>query len=393
MDTGFNLEQLHTIITLCLGLICLVFGVTLLRFRIPENDTVKSYRLSVRILSIDYIALSVLVFVMIFFKLRNTPDDVFPFPVLLMSTSQGLIMSFALLSLYSPKKFARKNILRYNVAPLCVLIFLYFVMVAIFGDPVLDSIPDFFLNITQPTVFVRFLILAFNIYQIIFYNALLQKMAIRYVHSLNQYYSDTLQLKPEWARRNFYFAVMFGVMAIVSSLFKDLLIDAIFTAVFAIYYFFFALMYMDYKSIFTKLETGFLNDLTGSVPDEIPVFQPDDKKSFSWLIAKNYIITMRLYLRAGITINDMARIFNTNRTTFSTALNKHEGISFNSFINKLRIEHAKQLLLENPNLSIAEVSHLCGYSEQSNFARQFKILNNETPAAWIRSLQNIRQSN
>ena len=359
-------------------------GVTLMAFNIPEYETVKTYRISVRILSANYLILSLLVFCMVFFGLRNCPDDVFPFPVLLISTSQGFIFAYALVSLYAPKNFARKKVLYYNILPLSLLIILYGVFAAFLGDPVCTSIPDFFSKLLHPTIFIRLLLLVFNIFQIVFYNSMVQKLSVRYTQYLNQYYSDTIQLKPQWAKKNFYMAVMVGLMSIISSLFKDVLIDTIFTVLFCIYYFLFAIMYMQYEEIFKKLEPEFIEDLTQRNPVQKIISGEKKFCGFNWLTAKRHIIDKKLYLQSGVTVNDMAEFFNTNRTTFSTLLNKNERQNFNSFINTLRIEHAKQLLIENPQLSIVEISQQCGYTEQSNFTRQFKLLCNETPAAWVK---------
>ncbi len=384
IEPGISVEQFHSIVTFIWGLICLLMGITLFVFNIPERETVKTYRVSVRILSFNYLILSVLVFCLVFLDLRNSPDDVFPFPILLISTSQGLILVYALVSLYAPKNFARKNILYYNIVPLSLLIILYAVFAVFFGDPVCESIPDFFSKLSHPTILLRLLLLLFNIYQILFYNAMLQKLSARYTQHLNQYYSDTVQLKPQWAKKNFYFAVMIGISAIVSSLFKDVLIDSIFTIVFCIYYFLFAIMYMQYKGIFEKLEPEFIEDLSRNNPVENVTGGEKKLSGFNWGKVKSRIIDQKLYLQSGITVNDMAKLFYTNRTTFSSMLNKNEGQSFNLFINWLRIEHAKHLLLENPELPLVEISQQCGYTEQSNFTRRFKQLCNEPPAAWAK---------
>jgi len=48
----------------------------------------------------------------------------------------------------------------------------------------------------------------------------------------------------------------------------------------------------------------------------------------------------------------------------------------------LRIEDAKQLLIDHPDYPIAVVSELVGYTEQANFSRQFKQITGESPLYW-----------
>lgn len=50
------------------------------------------------------------------------------------------------------------------------------------------------------------------------------------------------------------------------------------------------------------------------------------------------------------------------------------------YIQKLRIQKAKTLLLQNPSLSIAQISDMVGYTSSSYFIKHFKKLENITPS-------------
>ena len=117
-----SIGQIHSIITLAWGMICLLMGINLLAFNIPEKKIVQTYRTSVKVLAANYLVLSVLIFCMVFFGLRNSPDDIFPFPVLLLNLSQGIIFPYTLISLYSPNNYAFKRIIFYNIVLLILLI-------------------------------------------------------------------------------------------------------------------------------------------------------------------------------------------------------------------------------------------------------------------------------
>ncbi|NCA80186.1 MAG: AraC family transcriptional regulator [Sphingobacteriia bacterium] len=378
--------QIHSIITLAWGMICLLMGINLLAFNIPEKKIVQSYRTSVKVLAANYLVLSVVIFCMVLFGLRNSPDDIFPFPVLLLNLSQGIIFPYTLISLYSPNNSAFKRIIFFNIILLIILIIIYLTFAVIFGDPLSNSLPFFFSHLLHPTILIRFLLLLFSLFQIAFYIFQVQKMSLHYIKHMNEYYSDTIQLKPQWARKNFYFAATIAMLSVVASLFKDVIYDTVFTVIFGFFYYLFALRYMRYESIFFKLEPKFIEDLNPASKAEY-VFSEDKKKRFSWENARTQIIEQQLYLHPGITVNDMAELFRTNRTTFSAALNKNEKLSFNSFINRLRIEHAKQLLIDKPELSIVQIAEQCGYSEQSNFTRHFKQYCDQTPAVWSKNFR------
>ena len=76
-----------------------------------------------------------------------------------------------------------------------------------------------------------------------------------------------------------------------------------------------------------------------------------------------------------------------NRTTVSNMVNAHEKMNFNAFINHCRIDEARELIARRPERSFAEIADTVGYSEQSNFARQFRSVTGMTPSQYRYSLQ------
>ncbi len=381
-----GIELVHFIVTVIWGAICLMMGIILAVFHIPENETLKTYRSSVRILAVNYLFLAVFVFCLEFFNLRNSPDDIFPFPILFISISEGIIFPFTLIALYLPVKATKQNVLKYNILPFAILLTGYFLSSAFFGDPVCNTFHDFFSQIdSHPTLVIRFLLLLFNIYQIIYYSAKINRLSTWYIRRLNNFYSDTIQFSPRWAVGIFAFAVSIGMFSIISTFIKNIFFDTVATLIFSVFYFLFALLYMLYKNVFIKLKCEMENESDSSDTSVIGLNYDDNRRSsFDWQTVRSRIIEERLFLKTGITINDMVDYFGTNRTTFSTSLNKNESKNFNTFINHLRIEHAQHVILNQPELTISEIAQICGYTEQSNFTKHFKQFSKETPAIWAK---------
>jgi len=139
---------------------------------------------------------------------------------------------------------------------------------------------------------------------------------------------------------------------------------------------------MQYKSIATSLDPASVDDsFQGDSRDDV-YGEENPKNIFNWQKARHYIINQKLYLQAGITVNKLSELFHTNRTSFSSAVNKNEGQNFSMFINQLRMVEAKKILTENPEKTLTEIAQHCGYTEQSNFTRQFRQLCGDTPAVW-----------
>jgi len=59
-------------------------------------------------------------------------------------------------------------------------------------------------------------------------------------------------------------------------------------------------------------------------------------------------------------------------------------MNFNAWINWLRVQESQTLLVELPQLTIAEISERLGYSDQGNFSRSFQKYMGTTPSSWKR---------
>ena len=79
-------------------------------------------------------------------------------------------------------------------------------------------------------------------------------------------------------------------------------------------------------------------------------------------------------------MEDIAYRFKKSRTYVSNLVNTSENGNFNTFINKLRIAEAERLIKSRPELTLSEVANAVGYSEQSNFTKQFRLVTGKTPS-------------
>lgn len=59
-----------------------------------------------------------------------------------------------------------------------------------------------------------------------------------------------------------------------------------------------------------------------------------------------------------------------------------KGVDFRTWRTRLRIEDAKKELLSNKNLSVNAIAERCGFSDRSNFHRQFQKLMGCSPKTW-----------
>lgn len=59
------------------------------------------------------------------------------------------------------------------------------------------------------------------------------------------------------------------------------------------------------------------------------------------------------------------------------------GISPKTYMRMARLNHVQQIVLQQPNVSLAQLSYLSGYSDQAHFVKDFKKLTGQLPSVYI----------
>lgn len=96
----------------------------------------------------------------------------------------------------------------------------------------------------------------------------------------------------------------------------------------------------------------------------------------------------RPYLNADFSLQEVINRFKLNRTYASRIFNEGFGQSFILVMRHYRIDYAKELLRQNPGISITEVAQQCGYSTVQAFHKAFAYCNGGlTPGRYAQSLK------
>lgn len=82
--------------------------------------------------------------------------------------------------------------------------------------------------------------------------------------------------------------------------------------------------------------------------------------------------------RRHMSLEDIAASTYLSKTYLSSLFKKETGYSISEYINIVRIERSKSLLMEE-NMSIIEIANLCGFEDQSYFTKVFKHIVGITP--------------
>jgi AraC-like DNA-binding protein len=373
----FMIEQTYFVTNVVFIVISAVMGICFLAFPKPMKKEMRNYRISLRALSGAYFVMASLTILLLIFRLNDNSKEALTFYNLLLSTLQALLFAFTLITLLNPRFVNRKQLFLHSL-PLVVLTILYFLFLFVFGDPEIRTIEEFSENMLHPTLIVRFLFFLFYVFQLVFYTVIFLREEKKYERELEDYYADVIQLKLSWVRYAFFSALVIGTLSVISNFFPFALFDIGFTMLFSLFYLGFAIEYIKYNNIYIEIVPAINAAIEPVIENPVVAVQPRR----TWTFYRNMIIIEKYYLKEGINIEEMAIWLKIGRTTLSNFINNEEKMNFNLWINTLRIEEAKRILVDKPELTILNISHLIGYSEQANFSRQFKNITGESPMVW-----------
>lgn len=157
-------------------------------------------------------------------------------------------------------------------------------------------------------------------------------------------------------------------------------------------------MYREYLSqVNTILIIGFLlwrvETLQKLSADETstPDVEEDDVDKLTTIdigaLLQRYCEEPKLYLQHDLTLAQLSEALGTNRTYVSQYF-AQQSITYNTYINRLRIEHFEQIYREAVEslrpFTAQQLAFDCGFNSYSTFAAAFKLFNGQTVTAWMK---------
>lgn len=80
---------------------------------------------------------------------------------------------------------------------------------------------------------------------------------------------------------------------------------------------------------------------------------------------------VKVNYRRRITLDELAKHIYLSRSYLSSIFKEETGMNLSSFINAVRVEKSKALLLDN-TVRLVDVANLCGFEDQSYYTKVFK---------------------
>jgi AraC-like DNA-binding protein len=376
------MEKIYSISEAVLCIMCLLMGIIFAVIHVPENKHLNNYRISLKVLATDYLALGSLNLLLFLFFTKREPVGYFNFIRLLACSSQSLLMTFTMLTLLSPQFVTVKKLVT-NTFPMVAFTVAFGFCLFVYGNYEMHELSQLGESLVHPVMVIRVLFFVYCILQLGYYSFLFYKTERAFKNNIEDYFSDTYTLK--WQRYINLFAglVAMGIVALLSGVFPFHAYDLFFSVTTNIFYFSFAIIFINYNNLFTIVEPAVI-PLPGNSYDEpeYPLMQKTLHSRLSWDELKKIIMAEKLYLKEYITLEEIALNLTISRTTLSNFINTEEKCSFYVWINTLRVEHAKELIQKYPENSFVWIALQSGFTEASNFSRTFRKITGCSPSEW-----------
>ena len=365
--------------SLCTALpLMLFFGFYFLLAKTPEKKIFKNYLRSRQIMGIAMLLLSANYSVHFFFGIRFKNAD----SAILMNMSTYFLcyslFSSALIMLLDRFYITKRRVWTHIIL---------WIIFSTLSGVVLFLLPS---GIMQ-----KFSLFALAAWLVVFGVVLARRVIIAYrraIRIFNETQADDIGAYIEWLSIFTYWALIFGVgCGLLTFLPDEYVFIWILSSIPFYSYLFYS--YQNYLLFYEQVENAFEQDiqseeglLTNSETEHEIVSEKEVPKSYTEFIERvdNWIKTDG-YVQQGLTIKELSEILYTNRTYLSAYIKTTYKMTFREWITSLRLEYAKNILKEHPEINIQKLAESSGFLSQSNFIKLFSEKEGCTPAKWKKS--------
>ena len=362
--------------SLCAALpLMLFFGFYFLFAKTPEKKIFKNYLRSRQIMGIAMLLLSANYSVHFFFGIRFKNAD----SAILMNMSTYFLcyslFSSALIMLLDRFYITKRRVWTHIIL---------WIIFSTLSGVVLFLLPS---GIMQ-----KFSLFALAAWLVVFGVVLARRVIIAYrraIQIFNETQADDIGAYIEWLSIFTYWALIFGVgCGLLTFLPDEYVFIWILSSIPFYSYLFYS--YQNYLLFYEQVENAFEQDiqseeelLTNSETEHEIVSEKEVPRSYTEFIERvdNWIKTDG-YVQQGLTIKELSEILYTNRTYLSAYIKTTYKMTFREWITGLRLEYAKNILKEHPEINIQKLAESSGFLSRSNFIKSFTEKEGCTPGKW-----------
>ena len=362
--------------SLCIALpLMLFFGFYFLFAKVPEKKIFENYLRSRRIMGIALLLLAANYSVHFFFGIRFINVNA----AILMNLSTYFLcyylFSSAMITLLDRFYITRKRSWTH------IILWMIF-----------SSLSGVVLLLLPGGAMQKIALLALATWLVIYGLMLARRVIVAYrraVRIFDDTHADDIGAYIEWLSIFTYWALIFGVGCGLLTFLPDKYVFIWILSSIPFYSYLFC-SYLNYLLFYEQVERAFEQDIQSEeeflADKEADSGKENEQKipaSYTEIVEKvdNWIKTDG-YVRQGLTIKELSEILHTNRTYLSGFIKTTYKLTFREWITGLRLEYAKKMLKEHPEINIQKLAESSGFLSRSNFIKSFTEKEGCTPAKW-----------
>lgn len=392
-----EMQSIYLIFYILNTITCFVAGGLILLLKPLLQASNRKYKIASRTLAIAaFIAGTGHFFTVLFDDSFTVTMGMFAFPVILISVSQFLPLTFLFILLFRETYVTGKTIM-FHAGPFIIMTVLYLVGYFIWDDPVVHTWGEWWENLPNSLLFIRTLFGLFYLAQLVVFTYIFFRERIFYLRGPDRPIHKYERFELRWITYSFLSALAIGILAFSLCFTLSKAYEAVVTSVFSVYYLIIAVCFVYNYYTHKTLRSGLFRENDAEISagtdteTETAVAGPEQVQSMEndlFIRVTELMEKDRIFIDPSVNRAKLARMLFTNECYLASAIHEETGLSIQSYITRQRLTYACSLLLipDDPR-SIEDIAFDSGFSSLRSFNRIFREAMELTPSELRKSNQ------
>lgn len=361
-----------------------VLGFLLLLIKVPRTEYSRKIGTTKNTIGVCFLICSILFYTCLRHSGISDYDSFASLMMFIVNVTASAILSYSLINLLD-ESYIENDKFYLNVG--LVAAFSYLLVKSFWWEP------GFFKTFVYVVCIVLFIVQCTS--HILIFRRVYKQSRIK----IDQYYDEEEDQKLKWIHFCYIIMMLTQMFVLVYMLFPTGWMK-VYTAWYSLFMLYFCANFISFLGSHKLLLDAFAYKTLSGQEFTLPKNRRRKRKSTSYnepepvAIEKEFIrleralkrwVEEKRYCEYDKSRNDIARELNTTKEVLHMYFASRMGMDFKTWRTNLRIEESKRLLIENPELSTHIISEMSGFSDRSNFHRQFVKVVGCSPKQWRES--------
>lgn len=365
----FDPVVLYSLVMLTMSFAIIVMAFILAGIHVPEYHYLDSFRRAKRYLAISYFIMGVINLVTFFYHNNALDHSFLSVKTVILASYQALLFTSSILVLMHPYFVSRKFV------------------ISNLGLATLLGIILFFAFFKSRNLFFPVLLyIAFAAYlmQLAYFTYLFRKTYKICLRKLEAYYDEDSEYRLRWVRYSFYSALVIGAIALLS-LFVNMYFYSLCGVIYIVFYAYMVRRFYNYQIDSKHIISGAIKNIESDDDSNSHKEAFSEEKCAIFEKSLTEWVEEKKYADKDASVQEIANQLGVNYNFLRHYFSTYVGTDFRSWRLGLRIQEAKSIMENHPEIPTNQICEMVGYGDRSNFHKQFLKDFGMTPAEFKQS--------